>query len=89
MSAEAASTYYVVVDVPAGEWLTANGRLHWAQRARRTRALRVRAALAARAARILTDHRDQVDVLATALIERRALTGRQVHDLLQHRPEKK
>lgn len=43
----------------------------------------------ARAARILTDHRDQVDVLAAALIERRALTGRQVHDLLQRQPEKK
>ena len=43
----------------------------------------------ARAARILTDHRDQVDVLAAALIRRRWLTGRQIHDLLQHRPEKK
>ena len=43
----------------------------------------------ARAARILTDHRDQVDVLAAALIRRRRLTGRQIHDLLQHRPEKK
>ena len=42
----------VVIDVPAGEWLTSNGRYHWAQKARRTRALRVRAALAARAARI-------------------------------------
>ena len=51
MSAEAASTYYVVVEVPAGEWLTSNGRYHWAQKARRTRALRVRAALAGRAAR--------------------------------------
>lgn len=46
------ATRSVVVEVPAGEWLTANGRLHWAQRARRTRALRVRAAIAARAARI-------------------------------------
>ena len=42
----------VVIDVPAGEWLTSNGRYHWAQKAGRTRALRVRAALAARAARI-------------------------------------
>lgn len=50
---------------------------------------RATAAARARAARILTDHRDQVDILATALIERRALTGRQVHDLLQHQPEKK
>lgn len=51
MSAEAISTYYVVVEVPAGEWLTSNGRYHWASRARRTRKLRTRAALAARAAR--------------------------------------
>ena len=50
---------------------------------------RATAAARARAARILTDHRDQVDVLAAALIERRALTGRQIHDLLQHQPEKK
>ena len=46
------ATRSVVIDVPAGEWLTSNGRYHWAQKARRTRALRVRAALAARAARI-------------------------------------
>lgn len=51
MSAEAISTYYVVVEVPAAEWLTSNGRYHWASRARRTRKLRTRAALAARAAR--------------------------------------
>ena len=50
---------------------------------------RATAAARARAARILTDHRDQVDVLAAALIRRRRLTGRQIHDLLQHRPEKK
>ena len=52
MSAEAISTYYVVVEVPAAEWLTSNGRYHWASRARRTRKLRTRAALAARAARV-------------------------------------
>ena len=50
---------------------------------------RATATARARAARILTDHRDQVDVLAAALIRRRRLTGRQIHDLLQHRPEKK
>lgn len=50
---------------------------------------RATAAARDRAARILTDHRDQVDVLAAALIRRRRLTGRQIHDLLQHRPEKK
>ena len=50
---------------------------------------RATAAARDRAARILTDHRDQVDVLAAALIRRRQLTGRQIHDLLQHRPEKK
>ena len=46
------ATRSVVIDVPAAEWLTSNGRYHWASRARRTRALRVRAALAATAARI-------------------------------------
>lgn len=50
---------------------------------------RATAAARARAARILTDHRDQVDILAAALIRRRRLTGRQIHDLLQHQPEKK
>lgn len=43
------ATRSVVIDVPAGEWLTSNGRYHWASRARRTRALRVRAAIAANA----------------------------------------
>ena len=46
------SEYSVTIDVPASEWLTSNGRYHWIQKARRTRALRLRAALAARAARI-------------------------------------
>lgn len=33
----------VVFEIPASEWLTANGRRHWADKARRTRALRTRA----------------------------------------------
>ena len=40
----------------------------------------------ARANWILITHKNQVNALAAALIERRALTGRQVHDLL--RPER-
>ena len=40
----------------------------------------------ARANWILITHKSQVNALAAALIERRALTGRQVHDLL--RPER-
>ena len=43
----------------------------------------------ARANWILITHKNQVNALAAALIERRALTGRQVHDLLQRQPEKK
>ena len=40
----------------------------------------------ARANWILITHKNRVNALAAALIERRALTGRQVHDLL--RPER-
>ena len=43
MSAQA-----ITLTVPGGEWLTANGRYHWAQRARATRALRWRAHATAR-----------------------------------------
>lgn len=43
----------------------------------------------ARANWILIAHKGQIDALAAALIERRALTGRQVHELLQCWPEKK
>lgn len=56
------ATRSVVIDVPADEWLTSNGRYHWAQKARRTRALRVRAALAARAARIPSMVRARITV---------------------------
>lgn len=41
-------TQVLVVDVPSSEWLSANGRTHWAEKARRTRALRTRAAYLAR-----------------------------------------
>ena len=44
------STVILWVDVPATEVLTSNQRLHWGERARRTRALRWRATLAYRAA---------------------------------------
>lgn len=39
----------IVLDVPAGEWLSSNQRLHWAQKARRTRSIRTRAFLVGRA----------------------------------------
>jgi hypothetical protein len=42
----------LTIDVPAAEWLSANQRLHWAQKARRVRALRHRAAWLARQARL-------------------------------------
>ena len=41
-------TQELVIDVPSSEWLSANGRTHWAEKARRTRALRTRAAFTAR-----------------------------------------
>ena len=44
------STVILWVDVPATEVLTSNQRLHWGERARRTRALRWRATLAYRQA---------------------------------------
>lgn len=37
----------IVIEVPAREWLTSNGRYHWADRARRTAAVRRRAWAAA------------------------------------------
>ena len=44
------STVILWLDVPATEVLTSNQRLHWGERARRTRALRWRATLAYREA---------------------------------------
>lgn len=44
------SRYELAVDVPGRDWLTANGRDHWAKRASRTRRLRHRAFLLARSA---------------------------------------
>lgn len=38
----------ITLTVPRSEWLTANGRYHWANRARATRALRWRAHTTAR-----------------------------------------
>lgn len=45
-------TTTLTIDVPANEWMTANGRLHWSQRARRTKALRFRARMLARSQRV-------------------------------------
>ena len=44
------STVTLWLDIPATEVLTSNQRLHWGERARRTRALRWRATLAYRQA---------------------------------------
>lgn len=40
----------IVLELPANEWLSANGRDHWAQKARRTKSIRTRAFMAGRAA---------------------------------------
>ena len=42
-----------IVDVPPNEWMSANDRMHWADRSRRTKALRRRAVLLARSQRLL------------------------------------
>lgn len=42
----------LVVDVPANEWISSNSRLHWANKARRTKALRQRAFFLARKAHL-------------------------------------
>ena len=39
----------LVIHVPKNEWISANDRLHWAQKAQRTKALRDRGAVMARA----------------------------------------
>ena len=44
-------TFRLTIDIPGNEWLTANGRYHWAETARRTRHLRERANWTARSAR--------------------------------------
>lgn len=41
-------TQQITIPVSAEEWLTANGRYHWAVKAKRTKALRTKAALLAR-----------------------------------------
>jgi gp53 family protein len=40
----------LTIDVPPSEWVTANGRYHWAEKAKRVRALRFRARMLARRA---------------------------------------
>ena len=46
------TTTVLVIDVPAGAWLTANGRYHWAERHNRTRWLRRLSAASACAVRV-------------------------------------
>lgn len=58
------SSQTLTVDVPPGEWLTANGRKHWHAKARATAALRHRAHTLARS-RHLTPATGRVHVTAT------------------------
>lgn len=43
------SAFTLTIDIPPGLWMTSNSRLHWAEKARRTRMLRRLAAVQARA----------------------------------------
>ena len=54
----------LTIDVPASEWLTANGRYHWADKARRARALRRRGRMLARAAGLRPSPTGRVQVTA-------------------------
>lgn len=64
-------TQEIVIDVPQNEWLSANGRMHWAEKARRTRALRTRAAYTAR-----NKHVEHVEVAHVTAFVRYPGTGR-------------
>lgn len=46
------STVGISITVPNDEWVTANGRYHWAVKARKTKALRTRAMFLARSKRL-------------------------------------
>lgn len=51
------STSTLIVDIPKGEWLTANGKKgHWSTRASRAKQLRRRSYLKARSQQIPTQH---------------------------------
>ena len=53
-------TVRLIIPIPPNEWLTANGRQHWREKARRTKQLRSRARLVAQGAPEL----DRAEVLA-------------------------
>lgn len=42
----------LIIDVPADEWISQNARLHWARKARMTKALRSRAFVLARSQKL-------------------------------------
>lgn len=42
----------LILRIPKNEWMSANDRMHWAERARRTKAVRSRAAWEAKALRL-------------------------------------
>lgn len=63
----------LVVDVPKSEWISANSRFGWRERARRVRALRARAFWLARAARLTpADGRALVVAGVQARVNRRS-----------------
>lgn len=58
-------TETITVTIPTDEWLSSNQRLHWAQKAKRTRAIRTRArmlGLAALRAGNITTHTNKTHV---------------------------
>ena len=55
-------TQTIVVDLPATAWWSANARLHWAARARKTRAVRLLTRAAARGVEVMNAARASVVV---------------------------
>ncbi|WP_136314342.1 hypothetical protein [Actinomyces procaprae] len=66
--------YKISVLIPKGEWIASNGpagRLHWAEKARRVKALRERAGWTARRARIPALQRARIDAYLHGRTRRR------------------
>lgn len=56
----------ISISIPDNEWLTANGRLHWSEKARRTKVLRtVRGWMAARSQGFILKPMEAASVVAT------------------------
>ena len=56
-------THRLTIPIPPGEWISANDRMHWAEKAKRTKALRARGKAYARA---LGLHRAGLEVVHVA-----------------------